>query len=159
MKISQESYAQYIRPTFPWQFFLDREPCSKAGHASFWKRPLVKENLSILFAHTSKLTDLPKEKLVCVCGALALRIQSIQILFRQIHNYPDSRAIRRLFMPESLLQCKQLLWIPRKNLRIAYESGGIWSSVNLALVSSTDRTNDANKEFLSWPFVSFLSHL
>ena len=57
--------------------------------------------------------------------ALALLIQSIQILL-QIRVYPDSWGIRRLSIPDLLLQCKRLIWIRRKSLRIPYESGEIW---------------------------------
>ena len=64
-------------------------------------------------------------------GFWAVRIQSIKILFR-IHIYPSSRAIRILRIPILLHERKQLLWVRRKSLRNAFQSGELWSSVNVA---------------------------
>ena len=62
---------------------------------------------------------------------LALRIQNIQILLR-IRIHQDSWANRSPSIPDSLLQCKRHFESEEKSLQIAYESGEIWSNVNVA---------------------------
>ena len=57
------------------KFSLDRQPCSKAGHASFWTR----KNLSIYLCTRHEQIKLVKENLVACTGVFKTTFEAITL--------------------------------------------------------------------------------
>ena len=79
-------------------FFLDKEPCSKAGHANFWTRFLVKEKLVNLCRTHEQIKLIAKENYSSrLCGALS-QGKLVQLYTRAIKTCQGKLLEKNLFI-------------------------------------------------------------
>ena len=91
------------------KFFLDKEPCSKAGHGSFWTRFLVKEKLPNL-CRTHEQIKLVKDKFANVhaCTHELLKLVKENCWGKTCSSYTRARKPTKELVKENFVVCARL---------------------------------------------------